>query len=61
MQRIAEKGTDGSPGCCRGTCWGLRAAVHGEPGSALLTIRVPGGWCPARQQTACLRGAKVEW
>lgn len=27
----------------------------------LLAVHVPGGWCPAGQQIACLRGAKLEW
>lgn len=61
MQRMSEKGTGGSPGCCRGLAEACERARHGGSGSMLLAIRVPGGWCPAGQQTACLRDAEVEW
>lgn len=58
IQKREQMGHLDAAGELAGAC---EHTVHGQPGSVLLAIRVPGGWCPARQQTACLRGTKVEW
>lgn len=55
MQHMSEKGTGGSPGCCRGIAGACEHTRRRGPGSMLLALHVPGGWCLAGQQTACLK------
>lgn len=43
MQHMSEKGTGGSPGCCRGIAGACEHTRCRGPGSMLLALHVPGG------------------
>lgn len=58
MQDMLEKGREGVTWMLQGICWGL---VSAPCTGHVIAIHVPGSWCPAGQETACLMGAKIEW
>lgn len=61
MQHMSEEETGGSLGCSRGTHQGLWVLQVQGTSEHVPAVSVPGGWCPAGQQIACLRGAEVKW